>query len=73
EFPQEIVEEVVGHAHNDLQTLISCSLLDKKWCSASRHHIFCSITLSDETVNTLKQLLSSLDCTFTSVTRSVVI
>lgn len=44
-LPQELVDSVIDHCHDDPMTLRSCALVCNAWLPSSRSHIFHSITL----------------------------
>ncbi|KAH6906540.1 hypothetical protein BKA70DRAFT_1287952 [Coprinopsis sp. MPI-PUGE-AT-0042] len=44
-LPQELVDHVVDHLHDDTATLRSCSRVSKAWLPTSRYHLFSRVTL----------------------------
>jgi hypothetical protein len=44
-LPQELVDQVYGHLHDDLQSLKCCSLVSKHWRASCGHHLFRSLNL----------------------------
>jgi len=44
-LPQEILDLVVGHLHNDQTSLGSCCLVSKSWVHRARTHLFATVDL----------------------------
>ncbi|KAI0701968.1 hypothetical protein BC835DRAFT_145109 [Cytidiella melzeri] len=44
-FPTEIVDIIVGHLHDDRQSLLSCAAVSPTWSVSSRYHLFHAITI----------------------------
>jgi hypothetical protein len=44
-LPQELIDSVIDHCHDDHSTLKTCALVCKTWLPSSRSHIFHAITL----------------------------
>ena len=44
-LPQEIFVEIIDMLARDRETLLSCSLVSRKWVNRSRHHIFAKTRL----------------------------
>lgn len=44
-LPQELIDQIIDHLHDDPPALSSCSLVCNAWLPASRHHFFAKITL----------------------------
>ncbi|KAH0583500.1 hypothetical protein H2248_009127 [Termitomyces sp. 'cryptogamus'] len=40
EIPQELYERIIDHLHNDIMSLLACSLVCRAWVPASRYHLF---------------------------------
>lgn len=45
ELPQELIDQIIDHLHNDEKALYECSLVSHDWLDASRVHKFAKITL----------------------------
>lgn len=46
--PQELVDMVVDHLHDDRASLASCCLVSKSWIDPSRHHLFQKVRVPGE-------------------------
>lgn len=66
-FPAELVDSVIDYNHDDLQTLINCSLVNKEWTPSSRFHLFSMVKISHTNARDFIQLLTSPHCTFLAV------
>ena len=44
-LPQELVENIIDHLHDDPATLRSCALVSSAWLPASRYHIFHHVSI----------------------------
>ncbi|KAF9000414.1 hypothetical protein BDQ17DRAFT_1359569 [Cyathus striatus] len=44
-LPQELVDNILDHLHDDYQSLSSCSLVCRAWLPSSRLHLFSKISL----------------------------
>ncbi|ESK88748.1 hypothetical protein Moror_1265 [Moniliophthora roreri MCA 2997] len=44
-LPQELVDQIIDHLHNDVQSLRSCSTVCRAWLPSSRLHLFSKIRL----------------------------
>jgi len=63
-FPAELVDSVIDYNHDDLKTLINCSLVNKQWTPSSRFHLFSRVKISHTNAREFIQLLTSPYCTF---------
>ncbi|TCD64220.1 hypothetical protein EIP91_004355 [Steccherinum ochraceum] len=43
--PQELVDMVLDHLHEDKRTLKACTLVSPSWLDTSRHHLFYDLTV----------------------------
>lgn len=48
-FPQELIDETIGHLEDDIGASTACALVNSMWTSASQRNIFRSITISSTT------------------------
>jgi hypothetical protein len=48
-LPQELVDIIIDHLHDDQQSLLACSLVCQNWVEPSRIHKFASSTIKWET------------------------
>ncbi|KAJ3477617.1 hypothetical protein NLI96_g10339 [Meripilus lineatus] len=48
EIPQELVDNIIDHLHDDTPSLIVTSLVSKAWMHSSRFHLFSSIDIVDD-------------------------
>lgn len=44
-LPQELIDQIIDHLHDDPPALSSCALVCNAWLPPSRHHFFAKITL----------------------------
>ncbi|KAF9263749.1 hypothetical protein L218DRAFT_987391 [Marasmius fiardii PR-910] len=44
-LPQELVDQIIDHLHNDISSLKSCTLVCRAWLPTSRLHLFSKIRL----------------------------
>jgi len=44
-LPQELVDSIIDHLHDDPATLHSCALVSSAWLPASRYHIFRRVSI----------------------------
>ena len=44
-IPQELVDNIVDHLHDDLTTLKTSALVNSAWLIASRYHVFRRISI----------------------------
>lgn len=44
-LPQELIDNIIDHLHNDSVSLLNCALVCRAWLSASRLHLFAKIHL----------------------------
>lgn len=49
-LPQELIDEVLDHLHDDLQSLKCCSLVSRHWRASCGHHLFHNLTLDSRNV-----------------------
>ncbi|KAJ7282791.1 hypothetical protein C8J57DRAFT_1296516 [Mycena rebaudengoi] len=74
-LPLEIVHLIVDEHRDDIQTLLSCSLVSVHWLQASRSHILSrvNINLNVPRAKTFLGLLESPSCTFINCARKIYI
>ncbi|KDQ58439.1 hypothetical protein JAAARDRAFT_57368 [Jaapia argillacea MUCL 33604] len=58
-LPQEVIDQVIDHLHDDPTALSSCSLTCRAWTPSSQLHIFHSVTLEPTLVQPLSHLLQT--------------
>ncbi len=44
-YPQELIDNIIDHLHNDNISLLNCALVCRAWLSTSRLHLFAKIHL----------------------------
>lgn len=44
-LPQELVDQILDHLHDDSSTLLNCALVSRTWLPTSRMHLFSKIRL----------------------------
>ena len=44
-LPPEVIDRIIDHLHDDILTLMSCTLVCKAWKPASRFHLFRDVSL----------------------------
>jgi hypothetical protein len=44
-LPQELIDQIIDHVHDDLLTLRACSLVSHAWLPTSRFHLFAKVSL----------------------------
>lgn len=52
-LPQELVDHIIDHLHDDRLTLNHCSLVSRAWLPTSRLHLFAKVSLTVSPANTL--------------------
>ena len=52
-LPQELVDHIIDHLHDDRLTLNNCSLVSRAWLPTSRLHLFAKVSLTVSPTNTL--------------------
>jgi len=52
-LPQELVDYIIDHLHDDRLTLNNCSLVSRAWLPTSRLHLFAKVSLTVSPANTL--------------------
>ncbi|KAF8216888.1 hypothetical protein K438DRAFT_1797991 [Mycena galopus ATCC 62051] len=63
-FPPELHDVIIDHLHDQKRVLGTCGLVNKSWLRSSRHHLFGSVTLRDDSWKDFLQLLESPLATF---------
>ncbi|KAF9461180.1 hypothetical protein BDZ94DRAFT_855128 [Collybia nuda] len=58
-LPQELIDNVIDHFHDDRPSLKACALVCRAWLSSCRAHIFHSISLQPPTVNLRSQIFGT--------------
>ena len=59
--PQELIDTIIDHLHDDPPSLLACGLATKKWLPSSRYHLFSRVALHEGNVHqeNLKLLILS--------------
>ncbi|KAL0954206.1 hypothetical protein HGRIS_005334 [Hohenbuehelia grisea] len=51
DLPQEIIDIIVDYCHSGRETLLTCSLISRKWVTSSRYHLFLTVTIRLKPLN----------------------
>lgn len=56
-IPQEMVDGIIDFLHDDIISLVACSLAARPFLPETRHHLFSKITLTTENISSFVMLL----------------
>lgn len=65
-FPNELVDAIIDHNHDDRTTLLASALVARQWTGASRYHVFTEVKISHQNARDFISLLTSQHCTFSA-------
>jgi hypothetical protein len=51
-LPQELIDAIIDHLHDDKEALASCSLVCRTWTPRTRHYLFTNFTLNGKKLKT---------------------
>lgn len=58
-IPQEMVDSIIDFLHDDIISLVACSLAARPFLPETRHHLFSKITLTTENISSFVMLLEN--------------
>ncbi|KJA18274.1 hypothetical protein HYPSUDRAFT_964250 [Hypholoma sublateritium FD-334 SS-4] len=70
-FPNELVDAIIDHNHDDRKTLLATALVSRQWTRASRYHVFTEVKISHQNAREFLGLLTIQHCTFTAALQSL--
>lgn len=68
-LPNETIDAIIDHLHNDKHSLRACSLTCNGWLPSSRHHLFSEIRLTPSNVHEFRRMLDSSSHDIASIVR----
>lgn len=63
-LPQELVDIIIDHLHDDRHALAASALVCRAWVPPSRHHLFEILPVSSLNLQALLEILGNPNCTF---------